>query len=198
MGLFVFIRILIYAIINQKSKSGDRMASQNLNYKNSSIKLTIPVLTVEDKVIRIDFNILMNAGHLQNVAIQSCELIFSSGEIIKSDSTFIISNTNREKVSMTVSFVKQFLKNDLKIRITCLTKIDKLTVEYTRKSTGETSLYNISLSKMTAGDKVLYQKIETKSIDKKSMRKNRNMRLQMKMQNLNTQFLMPNGIKATH
>ena len=45
------------------------MASQNLNYKNSSIKLTIPVLTVEDKVIRIDFNILMNAGQLQNVAV---------------------------------------------------------------------------------------------------------------------------------
>lgn len=143
------------------------MAIQNRNYKNSPIKLTIPTLTVDDKIIRIDFDVLLQGGRLQNVAIQSCELIFSSNEIINSESAFIIADKTREKVSVTAPFVKLFLKKDIKIRITCFTKTDKLTVEYTRQSTGETMLYNISLSKMTAGEKALYQKIESKSIDKK-------------------------------
>lgn len=138
----------------------DKMIKQNLQYKTSPVKITIPVLKVIDKMIQIEFNLLFKSNRIVDTVIESCKILLPSGEILVSDSIYKRSNSTRENVLLEVPFTKEFLKKNVQIIVRCITNSEVVEVNFLRNSAGETVLYNISELRMTPADFKTFQKVK--------------------------------------
>lgn len=146
----------------------NKTAKQNLQYKISPVKITIPVLAVVDKTIHIEFNLLYKPNRIVDTVVEYCKIIFPSGGVLESDSIYMKVNSTREKVSLDVPLNKEFLKKAVRIKIGCITNSDVIEVEFTRNLAGETTLYNIVEMKMTPAKFKLFQQVKEQGVVRKN------------------------------